>query len=395
MTIQKLFDVDDLWWHVENGYVAKQVHPHLPLVILNYTPKTAYDHHWNAVTLHCRGLVVHNDGRVIANCLPKFFNHDEPLSVGIVRDGPVQVTDKLDGSYLSVSMYEKQLIVNTRGSFESEQAQVAREIIAENPAYETALRAMCTESTAIFEVIYPANRIVLDYGAIRDIVFIGIISTHELANGRQLWTPANKLNWPGKSVESFNYSSYTEAISQPPRDNKEGMVVYFENTGDRLKIKQADYIALHRIITNCTARRLWTHVVVNKFQELINKPSHWGSYLRVDPTEAIEILEAGDDWLSKMLLGVPDEFYNWVHTKITGFNEQANAMMHSVQNEYRYLLEQADGDRKTFAGLAKNSNNKDLMFYLLDNKQQALELEIWKRIMPEHEMPFKDPVDID
>ena len=37
----------------------------------------------------------------------------------------------------------------------------------------------------------------------------------------------------------FPYASLAEALAAPPRENAEGLVVYFPGTGHRLKLKQA------------------------------------------------------------------------------------------------------------------------------------------------------------
>lgn len=392
MHIDNLFDPGMLWWHVENGYVSKQVHPHLPLTVFDYTPKTQYEQYWNNVTEHCRGLVVDNDGNIVANCLKKFYNYNEPMAKNAITSGPIQVTDKLDGSYLAVSLYNGELITNTRGSFQSPQALTAMEIIEESPLYQINLREICKEKTAIFEVIYPENRIVLDYKGMRDIVFIGTIANFELATGKQLWTPASKFNWPGRSVQTFNVNSYAEALKMPPRPNAEGIVVYFENTGQRLKIKQDDYVALHRIITNCSAKRIWTSLAVDKFKHLITNPHHWGTYLHINPAEAEEIIATEGTWIDKLLTDVPDEFYAWVRDKIDGFNFKSNQIMQEVTAAFAEEWNKADKDRKTFASNVAKHPLRDYLFHILDNKVESCELDIWKRLKPVHETPFR-PLD--
>lgn len=393
MHIDRLFESGHLWWHVENGYVSKQVHPHLPLTVFDYTPKTQFEQYWNDVTLHCRGLVVDNDGNIVANCLKKFFNHDEPMTKLIRKVGPVQVTDKLDGSYLAVSVYNGEIVTNTRGSFQSPQALTAMDIIKEHPEYETALRAMCKEHTAIFEVIYPENRIVLDYKGLRDIVFIGTIANFELTTGKQLWTPASKFNWPGKSVQVFECASYTDAIAMPPRDNAEGMVVYFDETGERVKIKQDDYKALHRIITNCTAKRIWTFMAVDRFKDHIKNPKHWASYLRIDPKEALEIIAGDGTWKDQLLTNVPDEFYAWVKEKINGFESKHEKIFTEVKDAFDILWNKSGSDRKTFVSITKEHPLRDYLFFLLDNRVTDCEYEIWKNLKPAHELPFRQVLD--
>jgi RNA ligase len=63
--------------YIDKGLVVKQNHPTLPLSIYNYSRTTQYDGNWDRYTLACRGLVLDNEGNVIAKPFPKFFNYEE------------------------------------------------------------------------------------------------------------------------------------------------------------------------------------------------------------------------------------------------------------------------------------------------------------------------------
>ena len=63
--------------YIDKGLVVKQNHPTLPLSIYNYSRTTQYDGMWDDITLNCRGLVLDNEGNVIAKPFPKFFNYEE------------------------------------------------------------------------------------------------------------------------------------------------------------------------------------------------------------------------------------------------------------------------------------------------------------------------------
>lgn len=355
VNIKNLFDVDKLDKYIRDGYISARRHPHLPLTIYNYTAKTQWEHLWDEVTKHCRGLIVDWRGEIVGNCLVKFFNYNEPDAQDVDTTGPVQVTDKLDGSYLAVCIYDGQIVTATRGSFESDQALVAEQIIAATPEYQAALRLLCADSTAVFEVIYPENRIVLDYGKLRDIVLIGTVANFELANGKQLWTPAAKLNWPGQVVKTFDCTSFTEALAMPPRDNAEGIVVYFENSGERLKIKQQRYIELHRLIFDLTPKRIW------------------------------ERRMAGES-LADILQDLPDEF----HTAVITFNDELqdrfDGIMESVEVSYQNvrakLRETKNFTRKGFAMAARGEPYTHMLFQMLDGNEAGLLESAWKLVKP-------------
>jgi RNA ligase len=353
MNIDRLFDTKKLDHYIRDGYISARRHPHLPLTIYNYTPKTQFDRLWDEVTRHCRGLIVDWRGEVIGNCLKKFFNYNEPDAEKVDITGPVQVTDKLDGSYLGVCLYEGIIVTATRGSFESEQAKVAQQIIDATPEYQAAIKLICADSTAVFEVIYPENRIVLDYGPMRDIVLIGTIANFELTKGRQLWTPAEKINWPGQSVVTFDCKDFATALRMLPRENAEGIVVYFENSGHRLKIKQERYIELHKLIFNLTPKRIW------------------------------ERRRAGET-LREILINLPEEF----HDPIKKFDAQLGMKLDVILQDVDEALERVyarlpEGwTRRDFAAIAQHEPYRHMLFQLLDKDIKSMLDSAWKLARP-------------
>lgn len=354
MKIDRVFDTKKLDKYITEGYISARRHPHLPLTIYNYTPKTQWERKWDEVTKRCRGLIVDWRGEVVGNCLTKFFNYNEPNAEDVRTDGPVQVTDKLDGSYLAVCIYEGNIVTATRGSFESDQAKVAAQIIRSTTEYQDALRFLCAgHSTAIFEVIYPENRIVLDYGPMRDIVLIGTIANFELADGKQLWTPAIGLNWPGQIVEHFDCNSFTEAMAMPPRDNAEGIVIYFENTGDRLKMKQDRYIELHKLIFDLTPKRIWER-------------------------------RSDGESLCGILQGLPDEFRDAVELFDAELSLQVEQVLQEVDAAMARVYARLPDPytRKDFAMAVRNERYSHLMFQALDEDHAGLLESAWKLVKP-------------
>lgn len=355
MYIDDILDTALLDKHIREGYVTARRHPHLPLTVLNYTPKTQYENMWDSVTMRCRGLIVDSTGTVVANCMHKFFNYGEPNAKDIKLNGPVQVTDKLDGSMGVVAFFQKQLIVATRGSFESDQAKFAYDHIMRTPGYLDAFKTLCGNSvTAIVEIIYPENRIVVDYGEMRDLVLIGAIANSELSNGKQFWIPADRIySWPGPKVEKFDASSLEEALRIPPRTNKEGVVVYFENTGDRLKIKQEDYLIAHKFISNLTPKNVW--------EQLYNGKT-----------------------LENLLEMAPDEFHSLVREYVTKINKNYDDLYKAIVREYDFIISKLpEGfSRKDFALMVAHSDYRGHLFHMLDQRDDQLVDSIWKAIQP-------------
>lgn len=330
---------------LREGYVFVQRHPAQDLYIYNYTPKAQYERLWNDVTLQCRGLILDGNGGVVARPFRKFFNLEE---VSNLPAEPFEVYEKLDGSLGILYWAGEQAFIATRGSFTSEQSRKANQIL--HARYGHVLPRLERKHTYLFEIIYPENRIVVDYGPQEDLVLLAVIET---ATGREL--PLIEVGFP--VVERYNGLINLATIREKAARNKEGFVVKFAS-GYRVKVKFAEYVRLHRILTRVSSKHIW-------------------EYLRDDrPME--ELLEQ-----------VPDEFYQWVRVTENGLKARYAAIEKEAKDQYAVLLRQlGEGfSRKDFAALATQYLNPHLLFGLLDGKD--LGGRIWKMVEPEFDKPFK------
>jgi RNA ligase len=190
-------------------------------------------------------------GNVVARPFKKFFNlaeHNNPdlerLPVGM----PFKTYEKLDGSlgisYRSSRGWE----IATRGSFESEQAIFATALLSKK--YSEALALMDPDFTFLFEIIFPQNRIVVNYGDAQELVLLGVM---RVSDGVEL--PLEEFcHLPFRQPHVFD----TPDIDSLPCDtqNFEGYVIRFEN-GLRVKVKLDSYVRLHKLMTGITANSVW------------------------------------------------------------------------------------------------------------------------------------------
>jgi len=221
----------------EQGLLYKQVHPTLPLTIWNYSEKVQYESLWDDITLQCRGLVTDDEGDVFARPFKKFFNMEEGKHT---KTSEFDVYEKMDGS-LGILFYYGRWVFASRGSFTSEQALKFKEIFTEK--YETS--HLYHTSTYLFEIIYPENRIVVDYGDIEDVVMLAEIDTK---SGEELDLD-HYTNSIFNVVKKYDGISDYSTLKGMVENNAEGFVVRFSN-GERMKIKGDEYIRLHKIMTN-------------------------------------------------------------------------------------------------------------------------------------------------
>ena len=336
MLAKNIHDFTNLHQMISDGYITIKRHPALPLFIYNYTHRAQYQSVWDETTLQCRGLVCDDSGNIVARPFRKFFNLSE---LKVIPDEVFDVYEKYDGSMVSVFYYAGEWIVASRGSFVSEQAIKAKELL-----WQSDVNSLVTGYTYVFEVIYPENRIVVDYGDKEDLILIGAFRT---GSGREV------------DIDLFAEDGFTVAKRYPianldnllefERRNAEGFVIRFES-GLRAKVKYDEYVRLHRIVSGTNEHSIW------------------------------EALSSGIS-LDKFTENVPDEFYAWV-------KEVSNRMTEQYRNiliECLELFSTLRGDtRKELALQYIQTEYAKILFAMLDQRDYSK--MIWSLIEPKGEI---------
>ena len=348
-TLADLFDLAALEQAIEAGYVRFQTHPTLPYVIHNYSELAQIERHWTPVTTQCRGLVAHTvTGEVIARPWRKFHNAGEPGAYTPDPDEQVVVTEKLDGSLgIGVPTGDGGYMITTRGSFVSDQAQHATALWQTRYADRVIVPPGITP---LWEIIYPANRIVVDNGTLDDLVLLGAV---EIATGRT-HTPAaaaGAIEWPGPVTETYAFAKPADVLAAPERANRAGYVLHFPATDERLKVKHEQYVKLHRIVTGMNERVVWEHLG-------LGKP------------------------LDELLTPLPDEFHAWTRSVADRLTGELEQVMGDAAAEHARIVAglPAGWTRRDYAELAKRSTRAPWLFLLLDGRDPAP--RIWRTLRP-------------
>lgn len=329
--------------HVKARNVRAVRHPYRPLTLYSYAACVQYDRLWDDVTRRTRGLILHDNGEIVANPFPKFFNLSEH-DLSEIPTGRFEVFDKVDGSLGISYLIDGIPHIATRGSFTSEQAEEATKMLWRDHN----ISQMDPTLTYLFEIVYPGNRIVVDYGERRELVLLG---ARERMTGEEI--PLDDIQWDGSRAEKFN-ETRLEQLTTRERPNCEGYVVRFES-GLRVKIKHAEYLRLHKLLTCTTARMIW------------------------------EELKSGRD-MRAFLMAVPDEFTKWVESVAENLTGEFCATEGDCQ---RIFDARPNGDRREIAEYFlrhKSIVPTGALFAMLDGKPYR-EM-IWKELKPEHDTPF-------
>ena len=345
------YDLNILNNYIERGYIVKQDHPNLPLSIYNYSRTCQYEGRWDNITLNCRGLILDNEGNVIARSFPKFFNMEE---MDEIPNSPFEVYEKMDGSLGIVFYYNGEWHLASKGSFTSDQAIKGKEML-----YTHDVSKLNTHYTYLFEIIYKENRIVLDYD-FDDLVLLAIMDTDTGAEPHL--DHVNTLDF--RVVKQYHSINDYKQLKSMISVDQEGFVVRFKD-GTRMKIKGEEYVRLHRIMTGLSNVDIW------------------------------EILKNGEN-IEQYLEKVPDEFDKWVRTWITRIQYGRGSIREHCGKIHDYFRYGKYGDRedeptiKDFAlHIQANVKEKPLhsvLYAIWNNK--PYEHILWKLVKPKYEKPI-------
>lgn len=295
--------------YVKKGLVRSQTYK--DMTIYQYTEFTQFESLWNNCTLNARGIVFDNDGVIVQRCIPKFFNHDEPDGVKVeklmLKEQLPVIQEKLDGSLIKITKDEKHgLVITSKASFESDQARMAKEIVEENNY------SFKEGWTYHFELIHPDNQIVLSYGDERKLVLLAIIDNR---TGKDIDIYSDEFKF--EKPKLYSYETLLDVNILNKNGLHEGVVVNYGSY--RLKYKTDEYIKLHRIVTEFSAKRVWEALSNGQRIDRRNIPEEFIKWL--DETEK-ELLQKHDELLNKINQAVA-ETQDLTNKGIALYNDEA------------------------------------------------------------------------
>lgn len=342
MDIWEIFSKEDLDEALNMRWISKRDQGELS--ILNYTDRAQYQpESWNnPAVFNSRGLIVQGD-RVIARAFPKFFNWNQS-QVEVDLDAPAICYDKVDGSL--IIMYVGHTIQTaTRGSFVSTQAAKAQEMLPQYLNDTPEVRAIMEEITPLAEIVYPENRIVVDYGREEYMTLLGGI---KIKDGS--FVAANEFlpQWNGPRILAGAPKSVNEAL-EDVRPNAEGYVCHVGNT--MVKVKQEDYVEKHRARYGLNELRIW---------------------------EALMRNESFDDFVA----GLDDEFYPWISKTWTKFVDAIDEQRKEIEKKFESIEKDTESPtfRRDFALATQGDEYQKYYWSLIDGK--SIDTMLLKQMRP-------------
>lgn len=368
MLLSELIDVKLLGQYIDDGIVRARPHPRLPLQILNYSPAAQSVQIWTDTLSYCRGLVYDTETlEVIAIPFKKFFSYDDPRA-GKLPEGIPFIFEKADGSYLNLFFYKGEIVVSTRGSFESDQAKWAAKWVEEHLIKQSVLLAN-TRMNYVFEVIIPEDRKVVEYEFF-GLVLLGAV---DKVNGTEYLPSSASLSvsrWlrDFREIKQYDYEDL-DVLQKKDIENQEGYVaLWFDGPRtERRKIKFDLYKTLHKLYFQTSTLVIWdlTRVGKSVIMEL------------QDADQALK------DWAGKIAADIRRD-----HDSLrTAYTEAFRTVI--------ALCNIGEGDvvdrerRKLFAMYAKGYEKSSLLFTLFDGKMDRFEEMVWEFVKPASKQFFR------
>jgi RNA ligase len=309
-------------WHHYGHVNARQQDD---LLIFNYSVLAQSEARWNFFERVSRGLIInYKTGEIVARAFDKFFNW---LEAGRTSNGEiVTVTEKVDGSLGVLYRTPGGYRVATRGSFSGMQAEWATRFL--NDHYD--LTGLPDELTLLFEIVYPANRIVVDYRDRQDLVLLAVRNRHTgeyLPFFPDVERLGQRYRFSLPQVHTFNEIRQLITRCRELDLSAEGFVVEFSD-GSRFKFKGDRYLELQRLVMGLTFKNVLKAVSSGSTQTIFET--------------------------------VPDEFL----TQVKQWVAEIEATVDEIKGRTINAIAQAPQEsRKEFA-LWVNANHQDLRPYL-------------------------------
>jgi RNA ligase len=202
----------------------------------------------------------------------------------------------------------------------------------------------------LFEIIYPDNRIVLNYGERDELIPLGGIY---IPNGTYV---------PADETALADHLTLRDVLELPVRENAEGWVIWLDDV-TALKLKQQDYVELHRIVTGLNRKSIWRKV-------------------SNDSPDDLDVFYAA----------LPDELQTWAQGVARELQEEYAALVREIDNCYLNLLDYIYDTEEDWVGPVSRKEIADwvnkmvppvlrgYVFATLDNKD--IQDKLWASIEP-------------
>lgn len=226
-----------------------------------------------SIVQEARGLILNENGYVVAYPFYKFFNYQEP-NAAIIDWHSAFATLKIDGSLITVFYYNNEWQVATSSGRPADKADL-NDILY--PNFRALFNAAAKNSgldfdnlrtcnTYCFELVSRASKVVIDYGQPK--------LYHIFTRNKNSFEEDIYENIGIEKPKRFDFNSkedYQELIKKMETENVEGIVVQ-DRYGNRVKMKTESYLRKHYLRNNdvWSERRVIDTILAGEAEEVIS-----------------------------------------------------------------------------------------------------------------------------
>jgi len=337
--------------YVEKKLLRQVISPCKKLILWNYTDACTYEKAWDDITTNARGTVYEIEtGKVVARAFPKFWNfgeHQDEKKKQILNSKNFECFEKLDGSLGIIYYYGGEWRVNTRGSFTSDQAIKGKEMLAKYNMPDH-----LQGCTLLVEIIYPENKIIVNYGEQEKLVILGSYGK------RHKYLPYKYEETGMSHADSVSFDTIEDLQQhlETLDHQEEGYVVRLEN-GERIKFKSAEYLRVSRIINHMSPLSMWKAMENGKVN--VDYLEHLPEEFRVEADQLVEDLE-------------------------DAYNDEALIIECLFTNVMKDVVHDEEIRRNIGVYCKEKKINSAVIFATLDKKNDVIDKLIMKQIRPKN-----------
>ena len=322
---------------IDKRFINVQKHQHFPLWLYNYNKRAQQKDMWNEATCACRGLIMDAERNIVSRPFRKFLNHWE-VNIADLPDEPFTVTEKIDGSLGITYWYNGAWYIATRGSFDSRHTIRANQIL--HRKYAASLPKMQPEYTYLFEIIYPENRIIIDYGDREELILLAIINTE---TGEEI-TDFEDIGFSKlKTIEGF---TSLDDVLKLNDDHSEGVVIRFAG-GSRFKVKFEEYKQQHSLMLSLTETKVWKYLAFGRDME-------------------------------RLYGYIGERYHPWIKTSSERMQSAYNALNEEVMKEFHALP--PFNSQEEAMDYISGKEHAELLLNLLNG--ETIEKNLWQHVKP-------------
>lgn len=226
------------------GIIAKRHAGYSNLVLLKYSQIDSPKAH--PIVRECRGLILDeaNDWAVVSRPLDRFFNYGEFYADTLDQDS-IRAYEKLDGSLMCLYYYDGRWNVQTSGTPDAsgevnQMGLTFKELFWQtwNQQGYKLPTPFWRGATFVFELVGPLNQVVVQYQE----ADIHLLAVRLNSSGKEVSSEARAKSYGWKHAERFDPANLDVSL---PATALEGYIL-IDKDNKRVKIKTAQYVALHR-----------------------------------------------------------------------------------------------------------------------------------------------------